>query len=158
MGQMRKAYVHTLHCRQIPGPFWKRVVGMASTRTVQPTAETNKQPGVTLRKQNEFFSFLAWDLKFAAQSYIDGFELSSRDFDVHDSLKSCAATFRNSHASPPNVISSQFPHLARWFRHIESFSSEERDQVCKGNGNQRHYFLPRGIVPLRVAFHVSALD
>lgn len=168
MGQMRKAYVHTLHCRLVPGPFWTQIIGRkASARALQPRPQRNKQRGgvdLTLREHREFFSFLAWDSKLADQSYVDGFELSPRDFAVYDSLKSCAEAFQGIHHVAPGhvMIAPQFPHLARWVRHMESFSPAERQRVCeKCTGHQRHYyFLPRGadVVPLRVAFHVSVLD
>jgi len=52
----------------------------------------------------------------ADHSYVEGFTLSSEDFSSFDSL-----------SSPPD--SKKHQNVSRWYRHIESFSQEERSAL-----------------------------
>ncbi|KHN75613.1 Phenylalanine--tRNA ligase alpha subunit A [Toxocara canis] len=59
---------------------------------------------------------------FAEFSYIDGYTLSPSDFTTHDKVIACQSRV------------DRYVHLKRWFNHITSFSSGERDCLLKGGG------------------------
>jgi len=92
MGQLRKSFVHTVHCSIHCEEFWKNL-------SVDPAPQTFQQ---------EVFNFAEWDHTLRDNSFLCGNCPSRTDVEVHAAI-----------ARPLSFMLSGGPSLAHRFVHLE---------------------------------------